>query len=208
VNFLFYPLKLSKDVLPVAMKEKILQAQTDEDILVKLIEQFAPLLTKYAKKLESEDAYDDLQLKFIQLILQFNPIAMRSSDDPYILSYFRRFIHNYYTYLSKQEKLARLISPISALSNDDMSDNDADFMDKQCPPEEKSYLYDEFDLLYKNLTAYEAHIIIAHFYFQYATREIAKHYGVSPSAISQAKSNALKKLYKFLIKGDELGGGK
>jgi RNA polymerase sigma factor (sigma-70 family) len=201
-------LKLSKDVLPVAMKEKILQAQTDEEVLVELIEQFTPLLTKYARKLESEDAYADLQLKFIQLILQFNPKTMRGDDDPYILSYLRRSIHNYYIYLSKQEKLARLIFPISALSNDDMGDNYADFMDKQCPPEAESHLYDEFDLLYKNLTAYEAHIIIAHFYFQYATREIAKHYGVSPSAISQAKSNALKKLYKFLMKEDELNGGK
>lgn len=181
----------------MAMKEEILKSKTDSTALVELIERFAPLLNKYAKKLKSEDAYADLQLKFIEVVLRFDPSKMRSSDDPYILSYLSRAIHNHYIYLSKQERLDDSAFPISAFGDE----NGVDMLDKLYPPHVEKYSCEEFDFLYKNLTVYEADIIVAIYYYRYTVHDLARHYGVSSSAISQAKSNAIKKLKKALSKG-------
>lgn len=188
----------------MAIKEEILRAKADSTALVGLIERFAPLLNKYVKKLKSEDAYADLQLKFIELILRFDYRKMRSSEDPYILSYLSRAIHNHYIYLSKQERLNNSVLPISALGDDD--DNDADILDKLCPPSAEKHSCEDFDFLYKNLTAYEADIVVAIYYNHYTVYELARYYGVSSSAISQAKSNAVKKLKNILMKGGYEGG--
>ena len=178
------------------LKEKIMTAKMDSAAMMELIECFAPLLSKYSRLLMSEDAYSDLQLKFIETILQFKPQKMRSIENPYILSYLSRSLHNHFIFLSKQEKLNRSVAPISAMSKDQT--NDIDYWDKICPPVFDSYRYDDYDVLYKNLTKYEAEIIILIYYFHFAVREVALHYGVSPSAISQAKSNAIKKLKEVL----------
>lgn len=182
----------------MTIKEKILNAQADDQQLLECLEQFAPLLRKYARKLTSEDAYADLQLKLIQFILQFNPDKMRSSAEPYILSYLNRCIYNYYIYLSKQECLERMISPISSMGNADEDYTSDDILDRLCPPSPESYTHEEFDLLYRTLTVREAEIIIAIYYFGYTTREVASHYGVSAPAICQSKSNAIKKLKKAI----------
>lgn len=178
----------------MTIKEEILKAKINGPALVDLIERFAPLLKKYASKLLYEDAYADLQLKFIEMILKFNPDKMRSDKAPYILSYISRSIYNHYIYLSKQERLEQLVSPMSAMGNRD-GDN-SEFWDRLCPPSMDDYLYDEFDFLYKNLTFHEANIIIMIYYLRFTVQETAKQYGVSPSAICQAKSNGIKKLKK------------
>lgn len=179
----------------MAIKEEILKSKTDSSALVKLIERFGPLLNKYAKKLSTEDAYADLQLKFIEMILQFNPNTMRSSDDPYILSYLSRSMHNHYILLSKQKQSNNLVFPISSMGKAD--EYNVDFFDKLCMPTTDNHMCDEFDFLYKNLTAYEANIVIMVYFYRFTIREVAMHFEVSSSAISQAKSNAIKKLKKM-----------
>lgn len=55
------------------LDETIASAQhNNSESLLALIEKFKPLLKKYAYKLHYEDAYYDLQLDFIQIILTIN----------------------------------------------------------------------------------------------------------------------------------------
>lgn len=186
----------------MTLKEEIMKSKTDSQALVGLIERFAPLLKKHAKMLLTEDAYAELQLKFIETIVRFCPDKMHSQADPYILSYLSHCIYNHYIFLSKQERLNKSVYPISSFGDED-NDN-GNLLDKLCSPIIEHYKYEDFDFLYKNLTEYEADILIAVYYYHYKIQEIALHYRVSPSAVSQAKSNAIKKLKKALSKGGQV----
>lgn len=60
------------------LDETIASAQhNNSESLLALIEKFKPLLKKYAYKLHYEDAYYDLQLDFIQIILTINLDAQK-----------------------------------------------------------------------------------------------------------------------------------
>ena len=57
------------------LSEAIASAQhNNPDSLLALIEKFKPLLKKYAYKLHYEDAYYDLQLDFIQIVLSIKNV--------------------------------------------------------------------------------------------------------------------------------------
>lgn len=46
--------------------------ENDEEDMLLLIEKFRPLMVKYARKLNYEDAYDDVMLYFIKLVKSIN----------------------------------------------------------------------------------------------------------------------------------------
>lgn len=50
------------------MLQELIMQYPDDAAVLELIERFKRLLIKYAKKLDYEDAYNDLQLFFIELI--------------------------------------------------------------------------------------------------------------------------------------------
>lgn len=179
----------------MALERKISEAKSNSSALVELLEQFTPLLNKYAKKLTADDAYAELQLKFIEIILGFAPGKMRSLEEPYILSYLNKSIHNHFIYLSKQEKLEKSVMPLSAMTPDE---GETEFMDKLFPPVVDDVTCEELDFLRKTLTEYELEIIVAATFYRHAVKEIATHYGVSSAAICQAKKSAIKKLKKAL----------
>ena len=68
------------------LSEAISSAQhNNPDSLLALIEKFKPLLKKYAYKLHYEDAYYDLQLDFIQIVLSINLDAQNQNSEACIL---------------------------------------------------------------------------------------------------------------------------
>ena len=75
----------------------------DSNSMEKLCEKFLPLIKKYAIKLNYEDAFNDLQLYFIECILK---IPLESGNfvksDYYILSYIKKSIYFGYVGLSKK----------------------------------------------------------------------------------------------------------
>lgn len=67
---------------------KIGQAsQGEQKAMLDLIQQFNPLLYKYARKLNYSDAYYDLRLYFIDLILDLGKNKIDIIEPDYVLSY-------------------------------------------------------------------------------------------------------------------------
>ena len=70
------------------LDETIASAQhNNSESLLALIEKFKPLLKKYAYKLHYEDAYYDLQLDFIQIILTINLDAQNQKSEGALVNY-------------------------------------------------------------------------------------------------------------------------
>ena len=165
--------------------------------MLRLIEQFRPLIAKHARKLGYEDAFEDVQVKFIEVIQGIKMDQLQNAGDPYILKYLKRSIENYFITLLQKQKANDTI-PLSSLCEDD-KESFSFLLDRlfTCSDE---YPQMEYDVLRSILTPYECEII-RYFYFEcYSVKEIAAHYRVSMPAISQAKANALKKLRKYFEK--------
>lgn len=79
------------------LSEAITSAQhNNPDSLLALIEKFKPLLKKYAYKLHYEDAYYDLQLDFIQIILSINLDAQNQKSEGALVNYICNSVQHAY----------------------------------------------------------------------------------------------------------------
>ena len=66
---------------------------------IALVEQFSPIITKYANKLSYEDAQQDLIVFFLELLPD---IPERLNDDAEIISYIAKSIYHQYIKLAKK----------------------------------------------------------------------------------------------------------
>lgn len=74
----------------------------NQQVVVDLINKFSPVLKKYARKLETEDAYFDLQAEFLDLILHLNCDQIRETGDGAMVQYLSRSIYHAYIKLLRQ----------------------------------------------------------------------------------------------------------
>ena len=163
---------------------KIINAQKNhEEDLVQLINDFTPLLKKYATKMNDEDAFADLRLEFIEIILGIDTEKFSNYAEPQILSYIKISVYNAYIKLSKRK---------------------CDYENNTFPVEdvrdeiEKSH-YDEYENIFledikKYLTENEFDVIYKHFFCGFTVSDIASLKGISRQAVNQVKTRAIKKL--------------
>lgn len=163
---------------------KIIDAQKNhEEDLVQLINDFTPLLKKYATKMNDEDAFADLRLEFIEIIFGIDTEKISNYVEPQILSYIKTSVHNAYIKLSKKK---------------------CDYENNTFPVEdvrdelEKSH-YDEYENIFledikKYLTENEFDVIYKHFFCGFTVSDIALIKKVSRQAVNQVKTRAIKKL--------------
>ena len=76
----------------MTLTERILKAKSEKDEMLSLLRQFDPLLKKYAHELRYEDAYNDLQLCFIELIERIKIEGFIGKGEEYLLSYIRKSV--------------------------------------------------------------------------------------------------------------------
>ena len=80
-----------------SLLNKIIEAQNDhEEKLTVLIEDFTPILKKYASRMNYEDAFADLRLEFIEIILGIDPKRFVSYKEAQMLSYIKISVRNAY----------------------------------------------------------------------------------------------------------------
>gem|GEM_PF-318652 len=188
-----------------SLYQEILEAQRGNDEkMLQLLRQFQPLLAKNARRLGYEDAFDDLQVKLIEVIKYIKLGQLKNPENPYLINYLKRCIENHCIKLSQKQQADKTV-PISSLLENLGEDGYAYLWDKllTCTDENPQIQNDAFA---KTLTPYESNVI-RYFYVQsYTVKEIAQYYHVSASAISQVKTNALKKLRKQVDKEMKLCG--
>lgn len=92
-----------------------LAANGNEDALLEVIKRFTPLLKKYARKLNYEDAYYDLQLKLIEVVRSplFSSLSLSNGQS---IAYIQQSIIHEYIRLGKKRSTLEL--PINDLSDE------------------------------------------------------------------------------------------
>lgn len=167
----------------------------DKDAMEQLIQKFSGLLCMYARKLNYEDALNDMILQFIEVVCRMNMDKMSIQSEGAIIKYICRAVENEYRHIltkyvipSKEEK------PMSALEDGQAAALEAHMQ----APEDDSL---DFTLLVSDsfLTDYQRVVLWGIFYYGYSASEIASRTKTSRQAVNQAKKRALEKLKRNLI---------
>ncbi|MBU5593383.1 sigma-70 family RNA polymerase sigma factor [Clostridium sp. MSJ-4] len=169
----------------VNLYEKIKNCQcgNKEDILF-VLNMFEPLLNKYSRLLEYDDAKQELTLTLIKT-LQKIPIHKKNfKEDKYIISYIKKSIINRYVSLSK--KLTKKYTYEAEFDSNLMYFNDDD-----------ENIIELYDLL-KDLTRVEKNIIVLKYLHNMSDVEIAELHNISRQAVNQTKNRALNKLKSYI----------
>lgn len=156
-----------------------------------LLDKFKPLLKKYANKLGSEDAYEDLLLDFIELIHSIQLDNIRHKDESHIVSYISTSIHSSYV-----KRLLAIIKQSAIISISDLSEKEVKAVDILQSTHDVYFAF-EFPNIQKILNKNEAAVIRLIYYLGYTTSETACYFGVSRQAVNQMKRRALRKLRCF-----------
>lgn len=177
--------------------ELILRAQHEQKAMQNLLIKFDPLIKKFARKLDYEDAYYDLTVLFIEKITHLDCNRLKSNDDFTLLKYIKKIISSISCNLFQQEvrrsKLNTIVLP---------DEEDIWFTGNLSREDKHLWSEDDYpaileDLLADILTDYQAKIIDYIVIKGYSVNHIAKIYGVTPEAITITKNRALKKLKKY-----------
>lgn len=170
--------------------KKIIEAQNDhEEKLLDLINDFTPLLKKYAYLLRYEDAFADLRLEFIEIILGIDSDRFSLYEEAQMLSYIKISVRNAYIKLSKHYSNNENNSFCVADVRDELEDAHFDDYEGMLLEDLKKYLTEnEFDVIYQNI------------FIGRTVSDIASLKNVSRQAINQVKTRALKKLFKVFEK--------
>lgn len=173
------------------LDETIASAQhNNSESLLALIEKFKPLLKKYAYKLHYEDAYYDLQLDFIQIILTINLDAQNQKSEGALVNYICNSVQHTYckrlkTILGRAMPTVELDSPTNVqISNLLTASSHQEFSD---------FALDVANIL----TEKEYQVIVLVYKYQLSSAEIARRLCTTRQNVNQCKKRAEQKLRNY-----------
>lgn len=174
------------------MDELIQKAQSgDGEALLILIEKFLPLLKKYAKKLNYEDAFFDMQLCFIELILTWDLSILRNRSEGVLVNYISNCLYHAF---------CKLVGMLVSQKQENVS---VDVLAEKQSLVLSTSLYDSVSSwrlpTYPKglLTCKEETIIRLIYEAGYSAAEISRALNVSRQSVNQCKKRAEKKLLKY-----------
>ncbi len=155
---------------------------------IQLVNQFNPLITKYSRKLDYEDTYQDLVLFFIKSIKDMNLNNLKSKNDYVIIAYLNKSIQNHYIFLLK-----KYIKKRNELLMCELTDEQKYNVECKHSSNDKYDIFEELNIE-EYLSKCECKIIYLIFKDGYSAREIAEQLGVSRQAVNQKKKRILCKI--------------
>lgn len=162
----------------------------DENAMLYLITRFVKLIRKYARKLQYEDAENDLTLDFIELIKTLDVKKLNNSSDGAVVNFLVQ--STYHFYVKRLDAIMKRVRNETVLVNLDLTQNHAS--------EEIMAMYDDLSVseLFppKLLTKREEQILIAIYEVGYSVSDIATSLHVSRQNLNQIKKRAEAKLRK------------
>lgn len=153
---------------------------SDQDKLA-VIEQFMPLIKKYAYKLAYEDAKEDLILFFLELIPK---IPNSLENDRQITAYIAKSVYLQYIKLSKRT---------CTVTTKEVYEEEI----LKTVPDKVNGNYEEgvvLKLLQGELTEHMREILYLHYFVGYSIQEIAEYFHISRQAVNKTKNAALRRL--------------
>lgn len=162
--------------------------QGNQQAILDLINKFSPALKKYARKLETEDAYYDLRVDFLELILHLDCDKLRETSDGAMVQYLSQSI--YHAYIKLLRHLIDNKAP--TISTEELTDG---------LRYQNSITYESqhplFGIPSTLLAPQEADAFYHICILGYSAAELARKKGVSRQSINQAKQRALSKLQRY-----------
>lgn len=171
--------------------DQIALAQSgDKTIMLALIEQFKPLITKYAKLLNTEDAFEEMRLVFIELIMELKLDKLRSRSDGVIVAYITKTIRTRYIAKNRRRELES-----NTVYWDDLDESRRRKLEPSNP------LFSAEEDFIKAippgvLNEKEMDIITMIYLYGYSAAEVARERNITRQAVNQIKLRALKRLKK------------
>ena len=159
----------------------------EETALLTLLSDFDKLLKKYARILSYEDAYSDLQLFFIELVLKLKDAEITTNNNGAVVNYISKAIKNHYISLSKKKEYGDVII------FSDLSDGQMFYVDSIMSNNHEPSISDFFPAKH-SLSRVEVEILMLFFDYGYSSAEIARLSGKSRQAVNQTKIRALNKI--------------
>lgn len=164
----------------------------DQDALLRLIEKFDPLIHKYGKKLQYEDAYEDLLADFIELVRSGRFEQLENTSDGAVVNYTAKSFYRMYL-----KRLKRMIeTKVPVVHVDDMSPLQLDATLYRFCIYNDSRIQEYFPC--RILTRKEKAVLICIYEHDMSVAEIAKHFHVTRQNVNQIKKRAISKLRKSL----------
>jgi len=160
----------------------------DKAVMLALIEQFNPLIAKYSRLLNTEDAFEEMRLVFIELIMELKLDKLRSHSDGVIVAYITKTIRTRYIDKNKRREL----------EDDTVYWDDLDeFLQRKLEPSNPLFSAEE-DFIRAIppgiLNEKELDIITMVYLYGYSAAEIARAKEITRQAVNQIKLRALRKL--------------
>ena len=154
-----------------------------ESSLLNVLKRFEPLLMKYARKLNYEDATQDLTEAFLLIIPMVN--VRENKNEGQLVNYISKAIYHQYIKLDKQNRLYNYTEILHESTED-----------SYYVAFSKIAQHKDIDLFYaiKNLDVQHRRIIYLYFFEGYSIQEIAHILGMSRQAINKKKNTALQLL--------------
>lgn len=174
------------------MLSTIIREIPSESAELEMLQRFERLLRKYARLLNYEDAYSDLVVFFLELLLSNNIKGLIGKPDAIIVNYITKAIKNEYIRLSKSMQRKYILYS-------DLNENEQFIVASRHAyhhPEPLSWIIDS-----KKLTNWEKYVLKMIFECGLTIQEIAELSGKSRQAINQTKLKALAKLRRDFDEG-------
>jgi RNA polymerase sigma factor (sigma-70 family) len=172
--------------------EAIIESKNgSSDAMLLLVQKFDPLLKSYTKRLYYEDAYYDLLLGFVEIVMNLNFDRIKNKSESVLVSYINVSMKNLYIRISKSHKLLHNMVNYSSLTEQEL-------YQVECA-DSASDVYFKNDLIQrpKMLSNQEYEVLKMLFQHNIPITTIAKKYGITRQAINQTKNRAIKKLRRY-----------
>ncbi len=171
------------------IKELISKAQNgNKECMQQLICMFDPLLQKYARKLQKEDASEDLVLSFIELVISIKLNNFAGCGDGTFVSYIQVSVGNCY-----KKILEKIIKDKSVICISDLSDEQRFYFDVKLSKNDNYNILDELGAS-KILNKWEYEVVYMIYICGYSAASIARITNRTRQSVNQTKNRALKKL--------------
>jgi len=167
----------------------------DQDAVLELTKKFKPLLRKYARKLNYEDAYNDLLLNFIEMIDVMKVDSLRVQSDAGIIAYLAKAVYSHYV-----KNLKHLLSEVSTVNFSQLEEWQI-LAAGGFSSDSTGFIKSDLSEIKQLLTENEYRIIHGIFILGYSESELARAHSSTRQNICQVKKRALKKLKNYMTGG-------